>query len=309
MPTSLIRWARHRPRDSHIDRARCCYGRGHWCRQTALSFILHVRSEAPSMSLRHSCVMRPSRFRRGADHGKRRWLIGRNRRTRVTTTSGASRPTAAVVRSYSTRSSISSVSPTLVRTGPSMSFYHRVGSGDLLTKLPTPRSYHQPMARCLPPSGAVAEVRPPYLRRGQVRRARERVGWHPRILRQSRALSQEVGMHAWRLAVSFVLLLGLGPSPAVWAQDGGGGGDGDGGSGSSPYSALSGNDRSAGVNNGNYRDPRLDPYVQAYPRYALPTEDHARPAMRAGHRHRYRRREAPAHRRRHRAGPRHQTRL
>ena len=37
-----------------------------------------------------------------------------------------------------------------------------------------------------------------------------------------------------------------------------------GGSGLSPYSALSGNDRSAGVNNGNYRDPRLDPYLGAY---------------------------------------------
>ena len=37
-----------------------------------------------------------------------------------------------------------------------------------------------------------------------------------------------------------------------------------GGSGLSPYSALSGNDRSAGVNNGNYRDPGLDPYLGAY---------------------------------------------
>ena len=43
-----------------------------------------------------------------------------------------------------------------------------------------------------------------------------------------------------------------------------GGGGGDSGSGLSPYAALSGNDRSAGVNSGNYRDPRLDPYIQTY---------------------------------------------
>ncbi|KQP61313.1 hypothetical protein ASG40_01030 [Methylobacterium sp. Leaf399] len=36
------------------------------------------------------------------------------------------------------------------------------------------------------------------------------------------------------------------------------------GSGLSPYAAESGNDRSAGVNNGNYRSPRLDPYLGAY---------------------------------------------
>lgn len=56
---------------------------------------------------------------------------------------------------------------------------------------------------------------------------------------------------------------------------GGGGGGGDSGSGLSPYAALSGNDRSAGVNNGNYRDPALDPYIRAYDpeaaaRYAAP---------------------------------------
>ncbi|GJD51555.1 hypothetical protein OPKNFCMD_4310 [Methylobacterium crusticola] len=38
----------------------------------------------------------------------------------------------------------------------------------------------------------------------------------------------------------------------------------DSGSGLSPYAALSGNDRSAGVNNGNYRAPRYDPYLRAY---------------------------------------------
>ena len=44
----------------------------------------------------------------------------------------------------------------------------------------------------------------------------------------------------------------------------GGGGGGNSGSGLSPYSALNGDDRSAGVNNGNYRDPALDPYLRTY---------------------------------------------
>ncbi|MGV7032854.1 hypothetical protein [Methylobacterium symbioticum] len=41
-------------------------------------------------------------------------------------------------------------------------------------------------------------------------------------------------------------------------------GNSDSGSGLSPYSALNGNDRSAGVNNGNYRNPRTDPYLRTY---------------------------------------------
>lgn len=50
------------------------------------------------------------------------------------------------------------------------------------------------------------------------------------------------------------------------------------GSGLSPYAALSGNDRSAGVNNGNYRDPRLDPYLSAYEgREARPVRGRSRP--------------------------------
>ncbi|TNC12367.1 hypothetical protein FF100_16190 [Methylobacterium terricola] len=40
----------------------------------------------------------------------------------------------------------------------------------------------------------------------------------------------------------------------------------DAGSGLSPYAALNGNDRSAGVNNGNYRKPRYDPYLRTYGR-------------------------------------------
>lgn len=60
------------------------------------------------------------------------------------------------------------------------------------------------------------------------------------------------------MALAATLIVAL-SGPAL-ARGGGSGG----GSGLSPYSALSGNDRSAGVNNGNYRDPRLDPYLGAY---------------------------------------------
>ncbi|MER2268976.1 hypothetical protein [Methylobacterium oxalidis] len=60
-----------------------------------------------------------------------------------------------------------------------------------------------------------------------------------------------------RTALAATLLLGL--AGTALARGGG-----DAGSGLSPYAALSGNDRSAGVNNGNYRNPRLDPYIRAY---------------------------------------------
>ncbi|MGU3539907.1 hypothetical protein [Methylobacterium sp. A54F] len=82
-----------------------------------------------------------------------------------------------------------------------------------------------------------------------------------------------------RTALVPALLLGLSGAALAWGGGGGGGG-GDGGSGLSPYAALSGNDRSAGVNNGNYRDPRLDPYVQTYPRYERPVRSYERPARR-----------------------------
>ncbi|MBY0299049.1 MAG: hypothetical protein K2X71_23955 [Methylobacterium sp.] len=81
---------------------------------------------------------------------------------------------------------------------------------------------------------------------------------------------------ARRAALAGALLLVI-AGPAL-AQRGGGGGDA--GSGLSPYAALSGNDRSAGVNNGNYRNPRLDPYVQAYPRYGRPVGERYRPVPR-----------------------------
>lgn len=74
-------------------------------------------------------------------------------------------------------------------------------------------------------------------------------------------------------------LLALLPGAAL--ARGGGGGGGDSGSGLSPYAALSGNDRSAGVNNGNYRDPRLDPYLGAYgDGYGRPVQDRYRPVRR-----------------------------
>lgn len=81
---------------------------------------------------------------------------------------------------------------------------------------------------------------------------------------------------ARRAALAGALLLVI-AGPAL-AQRGGGGGDA--GSGLSPYAALSGNDRSAGVNNGNYRNPRLDPYVRAYPRYGRPVGERYRPVPR-----------------------------
>lgn len=64
-----------------------------------------------------------------------------------------------------------------------------------------------------------------------------------------------------------------------------GGGGGDAGSGLSPYAALSGNDRSAGVNNGNYRDPAYDPYLRTYAPeaaygYAAPPGPQPEPARR-----------------------------
>ncbi|MET0368774.1 MAG: hypothetical protein ABW058_11445 [Methylobacterium sp.] len=77
-------------------------------------------------------------------------------------------------------------------------------------------------------------------------------------------------------------LLALLPG-AAFARGGGGGGDA--GSGLSPYAALSGNDRSAGVNNGNYRDPGYDSYLQTYApdeasRYAVPPGPQPEPAGR-----------------------------
>jgi len=64
-----------------------------------------------------------------------------------------------------------------------------------------------------------------------------------------------------------------------------GGGGVDAGSGLSPYAALSGNDRSAGINNGNYRDPAYDPYLRTYaPQaaygYAAPPGPQPEPARR-----------------------------
>ena len=62
------------------------------------------------------------------------------------------------------------------------------------------------------------------------------------------------------LTMPLAAALLLGATGAALAFGGGGGSNG---SGLSPYSALSGNDRSAGVNNGNYRDPSNDSYLRA----------------------------------------------
>lgn len=62
------------------------------------------------------------------------------------------------------------------------------------------------------------------------------------------------------LTMPLAAALLLGATGAALAFGGGSGGNS--GSGLSPYSALSGNDRSAGVNNGNYRDPATDPYLR-----------------------------------------------
>ncbi|MCF4125139.1 hypothetical protein [Methylobacterium sp. SyP6R] len=68
-------------------------------------------------------------------------------------------------------------------------------------------------------------------------------------------------MRALTVRVSVAAALVLGTAGAALARNGG-----DAGSGLSPYAALSGNDRSAGVNNGNYRQPRYDPYLRTYGR-------------------------------------------
>ncbi|GJD48362.1 hypothetical protein OPKNFCMD_1080 [Methylobacterium crusticola] len=86
-------------------------------------------------------------------------------------------------------------------------------------------------------------------------------------------------MSATTLRLLLAASLALGAGSAARAQQDGGGGGGDSGSGLSPYAVLSGNDRSAGINNGNYRAPRLDPYIQAYPRYGRPADPY-RPAPR-----------------------------
>ena len=81
-----------------------------------------------------------------------------------------------------------------------------------------------------------------------------------------------------RLPLAAALLVGLTGAALAF---GGGGGGGNSGSGLSPYAALNGNDRSAGVNNGNYRDPRLDPYLGAYgDGYGRPVQDRYRPVRR-----------------------------
>ncbi|SFU43057.1 hypothetical protein SAMN02799631_00659 [Methylobacterium sp. 174MFSha1.1] len=67
-------------------------------------------------------------------------------------------------------------------------------------------------------------------------------------------------MRSLTVRVSVAAALVLGTAGAALAQNN------DTGSGLSPYAALRGNDRSGGVNNGNFRQPRYDPYLRAYGR-------------------------------------------
>ncbi|MET7243008.1 hypothetical protein ABZT49_06530 [Methylobacterium sp. EM32] len=67
-------------------------------------------------------------------------------------------------------------------------------------------------------------------------------------------------MRALTVRVSVAAALILGTAGAALAQNN------DTGSGLSPYAALRGNDRSGGVNNGNFRQPRYDPYLRTYGR-------------------------------------------
>ncbi|MDB5645850.1 hypothetical protein [Methylobacterium sp.] len=84
-----------------------------------------------------------------------------------------------------------------------------------------------------------------------------------------------------RSTLAAALFVGL--SGAALARGGGSSGDG-----LSPYSALSGNDRSAGVNNGNYRAPELDPYLGAYEgRRERPVRDRYRPSRQPYYGHPY----------------------
>jgi hypothetical protein len=72
----------------------------------------------------------------------------------------------------------------------------------------------------------------------------------------------------------------LGASGAVLARGSGGG---DSGSGLNPYSELSGNGRTGGVNSGNYSPPEYNTYLHAYGPYGpqgRPVRERYRPAPR-----------------------------
>jgi hypothetical protein len=86
--------------------------------------------------------------------------------------------------------------------------------------------------------------------------------------------------HATRAALAAVMILGA--SGAVLARGSGSGG-GDSGSGLNPYSELSGNGRTGGVNSGNYSPPEYNTYLRAYGPYGpqrRPVRERYRPAPR-----------------------------
>ncbi|GEP07244.1 hypothetical protein MOX02_52820 [Methylobacterium oxalidis] len=75
--------------------------------------------------------------------------------------------------------------------------------------------------------------------------------------------------------VIVVSALALTVTEIALARGGRGGGDG-----LNPYSELSGNDRSGGVNSGNYRQPRYNTYLRAYGPYGpypRPMDERYRP--------------------------------
>lgn len=84
--------------------------------------------------------------------------------------------------------------------------------------------------------------------------------------------------HVTRAALAAAILLGA--SGAVLARGNGGG---DSGSGLNPYSELSGNGRTGGVNSGNYSPPEYNTYLRAYEPYGpqgRPVRERYRPAPR-----------------------------
>jgi hypothetical protein len=91
---------------------------------------------------------------------------------------------------------------------------------------------------------------------------------------------QENEMKANVTRAALVAAIILGTSGAVMARGGGGG---DSGSGLNPYSELSGNGRTGGVNSGNYAPPQYNTYLQAYGPYGpqgRPVRERYRPAPR-----------------------------
>jgi len=97
-------------------------------------------------------------------------------------------------------------------------------------------------------------------------------------------------MKANMMSAALAAVMILVTSGAALAGEGGGGGGGDSGSGLNPYSELSGNGRTGGVNSGNYAPPQYNTYIQAYGPNRLqgqPVHGHYRSATRPYYGHPY----------------------